>query len=149
MSNKKDTPNDPDALPDAEVAKPAQTATQSVSVAVRLQPVEHSQQPIFSNFATVQAGTGVVFIDFGFLEPQTMAHLARLGQPGVSVPEAIGGTLACRMALSLDTVANLANQLNQLLRNAAAAQAQPAQSAAQVSTVSICDGKMTVFDHGH
>ena len=130
MSNKKDTPNDPEALPDAEVAKPAQAAAQSVSVAVRLQPVEHSQQPIFSNFATVQAGTGIVFIDFGFLEPQTMAHLARLGQPGVSVPEANGGTLACRMALSLDTVANLANQLNQLLRNAAAAQGQTAQAVA-------------------
>ena len=104
MSNKKDTPNDPEALPDAEVAKPGQAAAQSVSVAVRLQPVEHSQQPIFSNFATVQAGTGVVFIDFGFLEPQTMAHLARLGQPGVSVPEAIAGTLACRMALDRKSV---------------------------------------------
>ena len=130
MITDKTTRIDPEAPSGADIAEPAQTATQAVSVAVRLQPVEHSQQPIFSNFATVQAGTGVVFIDFGFLEPQTMAHLARLGQPGVSVPEAIAGTLACRMALSLDTVANLANQLNQLLRNAAAAQGQAAQAVA-------------------
>ncbi len=130
MSNKNETTNDPEALPDAEDTRPAQTAAQSVSVAIRLQPVEHSQQPIFSNLATVQAGTGVVFIDFGFLEPQTMAHLARLGQPGVSVPDAIGGTLACRVVLSLDTVANLANQLNQLLRSATAAKAQTAQAVA-------------------
>ncbi len=55
--------------------------------------------------------------------------MARLGQPGVKIPEAIGGNLACRMALSLETTANLANQLTQLLRNATAAQAQRAQAA--------------------
>lgn len=134
MVDKKNVLNDAEALPEAKVAKPDQVATQSVSVAVRLQPVEHSQQPVFSNFTTVQSGTGVVFIDFGFVEPQTMANLARLGQPGVTAPEAIAGTLACRMALSLDTTANLANQLNRLLRNSAAVQAQvaqPAQEAAQ------------------
>ena len=130
MKSNKESPTDAQALPDADVARPAPAVPQSVTVAVRLQPVEHSQQPVFSNFTTVQAGTGVVFIDFGFLEPQTIANLARLGQPGVTVPEAIGGTLACRMALSIDTVANLANQLNQLLRSAAAAQAQAAQGAA-------------------
>ncbi|MCB1941126.1 MAG: hypothetical protein H6942_15350 [Candidatus Accumulibacter sp.] len=126
MSSKNNTAKDSEVLPDPEAAKPAQ----SVSVTVRLQPVEHSHQPIFSNFTTVQTGTGVVFVDFGFLEPQTMAHLARLGQPGVKIPEAIEGRLACRMALGLDTVANLANQLNHLLRSAAASQAQPAQPAA-------------------
>jgi len=131
MSSKKDTPSDREALADAEAAESAPAPTQSVTVAVRLQPVEHSQQPVFSNFTTVQAGTGVVFIDFGFREPQTIANLTRLGQPGVTVPEAIGGTLACRMALSIDTVANLANQLNQLLRSAAAAHAQAAQVAGQ------------------
>lgn len=127
MVDRKDTLNDSDASPDTQLAESAQPATQSISVEVRLQPVEHSQQPVFSNFTTVQSGTGVVFIDFGFLEPQTLTNLARLGQPGVKAPEAIGGTLACRMALSLDTTANLANQLNRLLRSAAGVQAQPAQ----------------------
>ncbi|EXI63730.1 MAG: hypothetical protein AW08_03905 [Candidatus Accumulibacter adjunctus] len=133
MSSNKDTRIDDEAFSDADVADAAPTAAQSVTVAVRMQPVEHSQQPVFSNFTTVQAGSGVVFIDFGFFEPQTLAYLSRLGQPGVKVPEAIDGTLACRMALSIETVANLANQLNQLLRNAAAAQARtatvPGQSA--------------------
>ena len=105
--------------------QPAQT----VSVAIRLQSVDHSEQPVFSNITTVQGGSGLVFIDFGFVEPQTMAILARLGQPGVNVPESIAGNLACRLALSLETTANLANQLNQLLRSAAA-QAQRAQPAA-------------------
>lgn len=110
---------------DARPAPPPQT----VSVAIRLQSVDHSEQPVFSNITTVQSGSGVVFVDFGFVEPQTMGILARLGQPGANVPESIAGILACRLALSLETTANLANQLNQLLRNAAA-QAQRAQSAA-------------------
>jgi hypothetical protein len=123
MSSKNESSNEADASPDNDVANPV-PAAQSVSVAVRLQPVEQSQRPVFANFTTVQAGTGVVFLDFGFLDPQTMANLARIGQPGVKIPDAIGGTLACRMVLGIDTVANLANQLNQLLRSAAAAQAQ-------------------------
>lgn len=117
-------------MSETETGKAAPAAPQAVSVALRLQPVENSQQPVFANFTSVQAGSGVVYIDFGFLEPQTMAGLARLGQPGVKAPEAISGTLACRTAMSLETTANLANQLNQLLRSAAAAQAHAAQPAA-------------------
>lgn len=129
MNKENDNPSNPVAPAVVDASAPAQ-AGQAVSVAIRLQSVDHSEQPVFANFTTVQAGTGVVFIDFGFLEPQTMAILARLGQPGARVPETIGGNLACRMALSLDTTANLANQLNQLLRNATAAQAQRAQAVA-------------------
>ncbi|MBP9804817.1 MAG: hypothetical protein KBE22_07935 [Candidatus Accumulibacter sp.] len=128
MTRENDKVDDSMLAPEAEGSRPPSGA-QTVSLAIRLQPVEHSEQPVFANFTTVQTGSGVVFIDFGFLEPQTMAMLARLGQPGVKIPEAIGGNLACRMALSLETTANLANQLTQLLRNATAAQAQRAQAA--------------------
>jgi len=129
--NKENTNTEPGVRANAEAAEgTASAATQPVSVAIRLQPVEQSQLPVFSNIATVQPGTGVVFIDFGFIEPQTLTHLARLGQPGVEIPQAVSGTLACRMALSLETAANLANQLNHLLRSAAAAQARSANAGA-------------------
>ena len=54
MTSNKESQTDPAALPDADVARPAPAVPQSVTVAVRLQPVEHSQQPVFSNFTTVQ-----------------------------------------------------------------------------------------------
>jgi len=127
MTIENDSVNAPALAAEADGSRPAQGG-QTISVAIRLQPVDHSEQPVFSNFTTVQTGPGMVFIDFGFMEPQTMAMLARLGQPGVKIPEAVGGSLACRMALSIETTANLAGQLNQLLRNAAAAQAQRVQA---------------------
>ncbi|MCM8610803.1 hypothetical protein [Accumulibacter sp.] len=111
-------------------ANAVSSAAQPVSVAIRLQPVEQSQMPVFSNIATVQPGSGVVFIDFGFIDPQTLMHLARLGQPGVEIPQAVSGILACRVVLGLDTIANLANQLNHLLRNATAAQARAGNAGA-------------------
>lgn len=129
MSRDSEHVSDAEVVSAAEDSRPT-AAGQTVSVAIRLQSVDHSEQPVFANFTTVQTASGVVFIDFGFLEPQTMAALARLGQPGAKIPEAIGGNLACRMALSLETTASLANQLNQLLRSATAAQAQRAKSAA-------------------
>ena len=118
-------------------AETSAQAPQTVSVQIGLQPDEHSEQPIFSNFTAVSAGAGVAFIDFGFLEPQAMAALANLRKPGGKAPEALAGKLACRMALGLDTVANLSAQLNQLLRNAAAAQAQRQQTVAQEETKTV------------
>lgn len=77
-----------------------------------------------------QGTAAMVFIDFGFLEPSALPALARLAQTGGKVPEVINGRLACRVALGLDSAAQLLQQLNQVLQNAAA-QAQRAAAAAQ------------------
>lgn len=115
---------------------------QSVQVSIRLQPVNHSNQPILSNFAMVQGAPGMVFLDFGFLEPNALSSVARLAQSGQKVPEGIVGHLGCRVALGLDTASNLARQLNQLLRGATA---QPQPQAAPTSEASIKpDGSPTV-----
>ena len=58
----------------------------------------------------------MVFVDFGFLEPQTMQTLARMTQSGEKVPETIGARMSSRMALSVDAAANLHRQLSQLLQ---------------------------------
>lgn len=112
MANPNEVPN--------QAPVPASQPAHSVQVGIQLQPVDHSDQPIFANFTAVQGAPGMVFLDFGFLEPQAISGLARLARSGSAVPEAIRGRLACRVALSPDTVANLAQQLNQLLRPAAA-----------------------------
>jgi hypothetical protein len=57
----------------------------------------------------------MVFVDFGFLEPGTMAALSRVAQGGGKLPESLTGKLAVRVALGYDTLAQLHHQLGQAL----------------------------------
>jgi len=114
MTNKKDMNNTDKKYTFNESAVES-TPSQAMQVGIRMQQGEHTGQPIYSNFTSVQGGQGVVFVDFGFLEPQAMQALARMTQSGDKVPETIGARMACRMAISLDAAANLNRQLNQLL----------------------------------
>jgi hypothetical protein len=91
-------------------------AGQRLQVGIRLQPLNGSDQPVFSNVTAVQVAPGMVFLDFGFIEPSSVPAVARLAQSGGKLPEAIAGRLACRVAVSLDTAVQLANQLEQYLR---------------------------------
>jgi hypothetical protein len=89
---------------------------QRLQVGIRLQPVDESDQPVFSNVTAVQGAPGMVFLDFGFIEPSAVPAVARLAQTGGKVPEAISGRLACRIAVSLETALQFATQLEQHLR---------------------------------
>lgn len=84
-------------------------------VNIRMQQGEHTGQPLYSNFASVQGGQGVVIVDFGFLDPQTVNALNRLARAGEKTPDTISARLSCRMAISIEAANNLAQQLNQLL----------------------------------
>lgn len=92
-------------------------AGQRVQLGIRLQPVNHSEQPVFSNFTAVQGAPGTVFIDFGFLDPSVMPAVAQAARSGGKLPETVNGGLACRIALGVDVAAQLAQQLEQHLRN--------------------------------
>lgn len=95
------------------------TGEQKVQMGLRLQAVEHSDQPVFSNFTTVQGAPGMVFLDFGFLEPATLPSLARLAKAGGKMPEAINGRLACRVVLGVDAAVQLTRQLEMHLKSLA------------------------------
>lgn len=82
---------------------------------IRMQQGEHTGQPIYSNFTSVHGGEGVIIVDFGFLDPQTVNALNRLAKSGEKMPDAIGARMSCRMAISIDAANNLARQLNNLL----------------------------------
>lgn len=86
-----------------------------LQLGLRLQPVDHSDQPVFANFTMVQGAPSVVFLDFGFLEPAVLPSLARLAKSGGKAPETVNGRLACRVALGADVAAQLAQQLNEYL----------------------------------
>lgn len=95
----------------------APAAEHRVQVGIRLQPGDRPESPQFSNFSVVQGAQGMVFIDFGFLEPNALPSVIRLAQSGGKVPEAINGRLAARIVLGPDTAAQLVQQLEQHLRS--------------------------------
>ncbi len=100
-------------LDTAAIAAPQQQQTQ---INIRLQPVENSDLPILSNFTMVQAAPGMVFVDFGFLEPNALPAIARLAQSGGKLPETLTGKLACRVTLGLDAAVQLTQQLEQQIQ---------------------------------
>ena len=94
-------------------------AAQPLHRGLRLQSANQSDQPLFSNFTTVQGAPGMVFLDFGFLEPATLPSLARLAKSGGKMPESINGRLACRVVLGLDSAVQLVRQLDAHLKGLA------------------------------
>lgn len=97
-------------MADQSEAKP-----QPAGLNIRLTPVEQSDQPKLANITRVSGAPGMVFLDFGFLEPGTMAALSRVAQGGGKLPESLTGKLAVRVALGYDTLAQLHHQLGQAL----------------------------------
>jgi hypothetical protein len=103
---------------EAEVAKPAakQAGGESKSLGIRLVPVDNSDQPVVANYCSINVSPGMVFLDFGFLEPGMLAALPRVARAGGKLPERLNGKLAVRVALGYDALANLHQQLGQVLR---------------------------------
>ena len=99
--------------------KAGSAESQAMQVNIRMQQGEHTGQPLYSNFTSVQGGQGVVIVDFGFLDPQTINALNRLARSGEKAPETVGARMSYRMAISLDAANNLAQQLNQLFQRKA------------------------------
>ena len=60
-------------------------------VTVRLRPIEHSDQPIMSNFSTMSVAQGIAYLDFGFIEPALLATVMVASQHGKAVPEQVEG----------------------------------------------------------
>lgn len=90
-------------------------------MAVRLIPVNNSDHPVVANYSNIDIMPGMVFIDFGFIEPGALAALPRVARQGGKLPETIGGKLAVRVALGFDALANLHQQLGGVLSGMEAA----------------------------
>ena len=84
------------------------------AVTVRLRPVEQTDQPIMSNFATVSVAQGIAYLDFGFIEPTLLAQVMVDSQQGKAVPEQVGGKLVARVSLGLDVLGRLQHQMQQV-----------------------------------
>ena len=88
---------------------------------MKLIPVEHSNQPVSANYSTVAVAQGIAYVDFGFIEPQALALLARAAQNGQLVHKGLEGKLAVRVATGLDVLQRLHQQLQQVLMGVRAA----------------------------
>ena len=105
---------------------------QSVQVNLRLRAVEKSDRAVVSNISMVQPSSGLVYIDFGFLEQQMMDQIgnaARAGESNIT----IDGRLECRIAMTPENMAQLARQLNQVL----AAPNKPAHIASSAEPLTV------------
>ena len=100
-----------------QIEKQAPQEANTVALNIRLQPVDNSDQPVLSNFVRLNGAPGMVFVDFGFLEPAALTALSQLARTGGKIPETLQGKLAVRVALGFDAVAGLHQQLGQVLAN--------------------------------
>lgn len=89
---------------------------------VRLAPVDGSEKPVMSNYAAFETTPGIVYIDFGFIEPAVIGALQRAVHAGAALPEQINGRMAVRVAVGVDVLQNIHQQmghvLNTLMENA-------------------------------
>lgn len=65
--------------------------------------------------ADANVAPGMVFLDFGFLEPALLAALPRVAKQGGKLPESVNGRLAVRVALGYDALHNLKQQIDRLV----------------------------------
>ena len=122
-----------DAKGKKEDDKPA-TATPDMAktaertrMGIRLMPVDNSDQPVVANYTNLNIAPGMVFIDFGFIEPGLMTALPRVARSGGKLPESVNGRLAVRVAMGYDGLANLHQQMGRLLAGLREASAKAAK----------------------
>lgn len=109
----------------------AAAETSSVQLALRLRASERSDRAIVSNVSAVHTGSGMVFIDFGFIEQQAIDEVTRAMHAGAQPAGSLEGRLESRIAMGAGDVAQLVRQLQQVLA-AAGRQQVPARTDAEM-----------------
>ena len=104
--------------------------SQAVQIALRLRAVDQSDRAIVANVTGVHMGSGLAFIDFGFIEQAALTEITRAARSGEQKNPVLDGRLECRLALSLGDLAQLGRQIEQVVAatNHARSPAQPSHS---------------------
>ena len=118
-----------DDKPAASTPDAAKAAGQT-RMGIRLMPVDNSDQPVVANYTNLNIAPGMVFIDFGFLEPGLLTALPRVARSGGKLPESVNGKLAVRVAMGYDGLANLHQQIGRMLGGLREASARSAKKTA-------------------
>ena len=99
-----------------ETRSTARADAPPTAIAVRLAPANNSDQPVLANYVSLQPASGMLLIDFGFLEPAVLAALPGVAKRGGKLPESLNGRLAVRVAMGYESAAQLQNQLTRLMQ---------------------------------
>jgi hypothetical protein len=84
---------------------------------IRLMPVNGSDQPVLSNYTTLDVAPGMVYIDFGFLEPALITAIQEAMSSNGKLPERVNGRMAARVAVGLDVLHGLHRQLGTVIES--------------------------------
>lgn len=93
----------------------SETKDKSIALNVRLKPSEPSAHPRATNYTNVGVAQGIAYLDFGFIEPELLAAIAKTAKDGQAGPKGLEGHLVTRVAMSVDVLARLHQQIQQLL----------------------------------
>ena len=88
---------------------------QTIALNVRWKHSESSAHPRATNYTTVGVAQGIVYLDFGFIEPTMIAAIAKTAKDGQASPKGLEGALVTRVAMSVDVLARLHQQIQQVL----------------------------------
>jgi hypothetical protein len=120
IDNHKEEREMPDSKGKKEVGpsvapQPVAQERKRASMGIRLVPSGTSDQPVVANYTSINASPGMVFIDFGFLEPAMLSALPRVAKQGGKLPESLNGRLAVRVAMGPDALRGLKQQIDRLV----------------------------------
>jgi hypothetical protein len=87
----------------------------TIALNVRLKPSEPSAHPHSVNYSNVGLAQGIAYLDFGFIEPATLAVIAKTAKDGQAAPKGLDGHLVTRVAMGVDVLARLQQQIQQVL----------------------------------
>ncbi len=101
----------------AEQSSTKQPNDRTVAMPVQLKADHETSQPVLANYAHVSVAQGLVYLDFGFLEPALlMSAVLPRAQQGAPLPRQLDGRVATRVALPLDALVRLHQQLTQVVK---------------------------------
>ena len=87
----------------------------AITLNVRLKPSEPSAHPRATNYTNVGVDQGVAYLDFGFIEPTSLAAIGKTTKDGQATPKTIDGQLVTRVAMGIDVLARLHQQIQHVL----------------------------------
>ncbi len=96
----------------------------TIALNVRLKPSESSAHPRAANYTNVGIAQGIAYLDFGFIEPNLLAAIAKTAKDGHAAPKGLDGHLVTRVAMDLGSLARLQQQIQQVLVGLRTAQKQ-------------------------
>ena len=93
----------------------SETKGDTIALNVRLKSVDHFSHPHQANYSHVGIAKGIVYLDFGFIEPALLEATAETAKDSRAAPNVIDGQLVTRVAMGVDVLARLHQQIHHVL----------------------------------